>query len=147
MLDDTIRKAIAGLASDGADCLIAGTAEEMARLAQSAPGPERPEGVMVVAPATAAVGAAKALIDRWGADKKLQIVFTGYLQPGSPAADAGLAKNDVITAVNDTTVRGSTDLNAAMSPYHPGDKVKITWTDSSGKSHTETVTLILGPPA
>ncbi len=69
------------------------------------------------------------------------------VQPGSPAADAGLAKDDVITAINDTTVRGSADLNAAMSPYHPGDKVKITWTDSSGKSRSATITLILGPPA
>ena len=69
------------------------------------------------------------------------------VQADSPAADAGLAKDDVITVVNDTTVRGSADLNAAMSPYHPGDKVKITWTDSSGKSRTETITLILGPPA
>lgn len=84
-LDDTIRKAIAGLAADGADCLIAGTAAELTRLAQAAPNAERPEGVMVVAPATAAGGTAKALIDRWGEDKALQIVFTGYLQPGSPA--------------------------------------------------------------
>ena len=37
-------------------------------------------------------------------------------------ADAGLAKDDVITAVNDTTVRGSTDLNAAMSPYRPATR-------------------------
>ena len=84
-LDDTIRKAIAGLADNGADCLIAGAAEELARLAQTAPNAERPEGVMVVAPATAAGGAAKALIDRWGSDDALKIVFTGYLQPGSPA--------------------------------------------------------------
>ena len=69
------------------------------------------------------------------------------VQPGSPAADAGLAKDDVITGVEDTTVRGSTDLNAAMSQYHPGDKVKITWTDSTGKSRVATITLILGPPA
>ena len=69
------------------------------------------------------------------------------VEPGTPAADAGLAKGDVITGVNDMTVRGSADLNAAMSPYHPGDKVKITWTDSAGKNHTETITLVLGPPA
>jgi len=69
------------------------------------------------------------------------------VESGSPADDAGLGENDVITSVNDTTVRGSTDLNAAMSPYHPGDKVKLTWTDTSGKSHTATITLIPGPPA
>jgi S1-C subfamily serine protease len=69
------------------------------------------------------------------------------VEAGSPADDAGLAQDDVITAINDTTVRGSADLNAAMSPYHPGDKVKITWTDGGGKNHSETITLIPGPPA
>jgi len=84
-LDDEMRTAIATLATDSADCLIAGTADELARLAQSAPVAEGPGRVMVVAPATAARGAAKALIDRWGSGDALKIVFTGYLQPGSPA--------------------------------------------------------------
>ena len=69
------------------------------------------------------------------------------VESGSPAAGAGIAKGDVITGVNDTTVHGSTDLNAAMASYHPGDKVKISWTDSSGAKHSETITLELGPPA
>jgi len=84
-LDDEMRAAIAALATDGAACLAAGTGGELARLAKSAPRPERPEGVMVVAPATAARGAARELIDRWGGDDALRIVFSGYLQPGSPA--------------------------------------------------------------
>jgi S1-C subfamily serine protease len=69
------------------------------------------------------------------------------VEDGSPAAGAGIGKDDVIIGVNDTTVRGSTDLNAAMAPYHPGDRVKISWTDSSGQKHSETITLMLGPPA
>ena len=43
-LDDTIRKAIAGLVTDGADCLIAGAATEPERPAQTAPNAGRPEG-------------------------------------------------------------------------------------------------------
>ena len=69
------------------------------------------------------------------------------VEPGSPGDSAGLAKDDVITAINDTPVHSSTDLNTVMSPFHPGDKVKITWTDSAGKKHTETISLMLGPPA
>ncbi len=33
-----------------------------------------------------------------------------------------------------------------MGIYHPGDKVQIGWTDSSGQSHTATVQLSSGPP-
>ena len=69
------------------------------------------------------------------------------VEPGSPGDSAGLAEDDVITAINDTPVHNSTDLNTVMSPFHPGDKVKITWTDSAGEKHTETIALMLGPPA
>jgi len=69
------------------------------------------------------------------------------VEPGSPGDSAGLAKDDVITAINDTPVHSATDLNTVMSPFHPGDKVKITWTDSAGEKHSETVSLMLGPPA
>ena len=34
-----------------------------------------------------------------------------------------------------------------MVPYQPGDKVDVTWIDSSGASHHATVTLGSGPPA
>ena len=33
-----------------------------------------------------------------------------------------------------------------MSIYHPGDKVQVAWTDSSGGTHTATVQLSSGPP-
>ena len=69
------------------------------------------------------------------------------VEPGSPGASAGLAKDDVIISINDTPVHNATDLNTVMSPFHPGDKVKITWTDSAGEKRTETVSLMLGPPA
>ncbi len=63
----------------------------------------------------------------------------------SPAQKAGLADGDVITAVNGTTVSSAEDLTTVMMGHHPGDKVQLTWTDSSGQQHTATVTLATGP--
>jgi hypothetical protein len=32
-----------------------------------------------------------------------------------------------------------------MDRYHPGDKVKLTWDDLNGRSHSSTVKLATGP--
>ena len=66
---------------------------------------------------------------------------------GTPAATAGLAAGDVITSVAGHTVGASTSVQQVLAGYHPGDKVSIAWTDSSGQSHTATVTLATGPAA
>jgi S1-C subfamily serine protease len=63
-----------------------------------------------------------------------------------PAQEAGLAQGDVITSLGGHTVTSANDLTADMGNYHPGDKVAIAWTDSSGNSHTATVQLSSGPP-
>jgi len=63
-----------------------------------------------------------------------------------PAQEAGLAGGDVITSLGGKTVSSANDLTNAISQYHPGDKVSIGWTDSSGLSHTATVQLSSGPP-
>jgi S1-C subfamily serine protease len=65
----------------------------------------------------------------------------------SPAADAGIEKGDVIVGVDSTQVRSNNDLQDALNGYHPKDKVKVTWSDSSGKTESATVTLVEGPPA
>ena len=39
------------------------------------------------------------------------------------------------------------DPNSALIPLHPGSKVTVTWTDTSGQSHTTTLTLGTGPSA
>jgi hypothetical protein len=39
------------------------------------------------------------------------------------------------------------DLTTALDRAHPGDKVSIGWTDTSGQRHTGTVQLVAGPPA
>jgi S1-C subfamily serine protease len=68
-------------------------------------------------------------------------------QPGTPAAAAGLTDGDVITALNGTAVTSGTQISEALIPLHPGDKVTITWTDTSDQSHTTTLTLATGPSA
>jgi S1-C subfamily serine protease len=69
------------------------------------------------------------------------------VQPGSAADGAGIQTGDVITAVDGNSIGGQNDLHLALVKYHPGDKVSITWVDSSGNTHNSTVTLKLGPPA
>ncbi len=64
----------------------------------------------------------------------------------SPAQEAGLAQGDVITSVNGKTVTTPESLTGFIAPFHPGDKVTIGWTDSTGVGHTATVTLTSGPP-
>src|SRR5437763_5951631 len=66
---------------------------------------------------------------------------------GGPAAQAGLSAGDVITSLNGTTIDSPSTLSSTMVQYHPGDKVQLGWVDSSGQSHTSTVTLASGPPA
>jgi S1-C subfamily serine protease len=64
-----------------------------------------------------------------------------------PAAQAGLVPGDVIVGLDSTTISSPTDLSAAVSAYHPGDKATLTWVDGSGRQQTATVTFSTGPPA
>jgi S1-C subfamily serine protease len=63
-----------------------------------------------------------------------------------PAQEAGINTGDVITSLDNQTVSSPTSLTNLLEPYHPGDKVTLGWTDSSGQSHTATVVLSSGPP-
>jgi S1-C subfamily serine protease len=74
------------------------------------------------------------------------VLITGA-ESGTPAAEAGLAANDVITSVAGKSVTSGTDIQDILIGYHPGDKVSIAWTDSTGQSHTATITLATGPAA
>jgi S1-C subfamily serine protease len=64
---------------------------------------------------------------------------------GTPADSAGLTRGDVISSVAGTTVDSATALTNLLDRYHPGDRVKLAWTDISGQSHTSTVKLATGP--
>jgi S1-C subfamily serine protease len=72
----------------------------------------------------------------------VQGVFTG-----TPAAVAGIAAGDTVTAIDGTPVSTSTALRRAVSAHSPGESVSVTWTDSAGASHTESLTLAEGPVA
>ena len=47
-------------------------------------------------------------------------------EPGGPAEDAGLRREDVITALDSTEIEGSGDLLGALRDYQPGDTVTLT---------------------
>lgn len=65
---------------------------------------------------------------------------------GTPAATAGLAAGDVITAVDGTAVTGAEALTAALAGHEPGDTVTLTWTSAAtGASTQAAVTLTQGP--
>ena len=68
----------------------------------------------------------------------------GRVQEDSPAADAGLEKGDVITAVDEMDVAGYEDLVAALAEYSPGDEVQVT-VDRDGEEVTVPVTLAAHP--
>jgi len=65
--------------------------------------------------------------------------------PNSPAAQAGLAQGDLITSVGGKSVSSADTLTTLMAGHSPGDKVAVSWTDSSGASHTLTLDLASGP--
>jgi membrane-associated protease RseP (regulator of RpoE activity) len=62
------------------------------------------------------------------------------VQSGSPAANAGLQKGDVITAVDDTKVTTTAALATVIHGHSSGDQVTVTYT-RNGTSNTAKVTL------
>ena len=64
---------------------------------------------------------------------------------GGPAASAGLAVGDVITALNGKTISSPDQITTALLAKAPGTKISVTYQDQSGTNHTTTVTLGSGP--
>lgn len=69
---------------------------------------------------------------------------TSVLEDG-PAADAGITSGSVITKLDGKTVTGGDSLKTVLASLDPGEKVSVTWTDPSGQSRTERITLATGP--
>ena len=84
---------------------------------------------------------------RQGAQLGLPTGTTGIIVtqvvPGSPAAQAGIRVNDIITKVNDQMIDPQHPLQSVMVKFRPGDKVKLTLI-RDGKA--QTVDLTLGQP-
>jgi S1-C subfamily serine protease len=64
---------------------------------------------------------------------------------GSPAEDAGFTAGDVITAVDGDAVTSAEIPGELIAAHHPGDTVTVSWTDSSGATHSTDVELAEGP--
>jgi len=62
------------------------------------------------------------------------------VEPGSPAATAGLQQGDVITAIGDEGVASATALQSAIAAHAVGDKLLVT-VNRSGEKLQFTVTL------
>jgi S1-C subfamily serine protease len=69
------------------------------------------------------------------------------VQNGSGAGAVGIQQGDVITAIDGSDIKDDQALHLALTKYHPGDHVQVTWVDSSGTKHTESAQLGEGPPA
>ena len=69
------------------------------------------------------------------------------VESGTPAAGAGLVPGDVIKSLGGKAVSTPEALTTLLQQYHPGDSVKISWTDSSGAGHSATLKLAVGPAA
>jgi S1-C subfamily serine protease len=66
---------------------------------------------------------------------------------GSPADDAGIRRDTVITSIDKAAITSVDDIGQTLFSHSPGDSVEVTWTDPDGTSHTATIELAVGPPA
>ena len=69
-----------------------------------------------------------------------QGIIISQILPGSPAAQAGLKLNDVITKINDQQIDGTHPISSVLLHTRPGDKVKLTII-RDGKQQTVDLTL------
>jgi S1-C subfamily serine protease len=65
---------------------------------------------------------------------------------GTPAAKAGIGRNDLITAFGGKRVRSAAALRNLVLQSSPGRVVRITWIDPVDGKTSATVRLVSGPP-
>ncbi len=84
-------------------------------------------------------GVNQTLADSFGLQKPVGALVSS-VDPGGPAAKAGLQAGDVILAVNGTPVNDSTDLPSQIAGMKPGTKATLdVWRDKSKKQLTVTL--------
>lgn len=64
----------------------------------------------------------------------------GQVAKDGAASVMGLKKGDIVTKINDIAINSWTELQATVSSYNTGDKIKITY-KRDGKEYTGTATL------
>lgn len=84
---------------------------------------------------------------RGGSSSSANGALVSGVASDTPAAGAGVQAGDVIVSIGDQTINSVSDLQDVMNKYHPGDKVEVGWTDSSGSEQHATVKFIEGAPA
>ena len=70
-------------------------------------------------------------------------VVSGTVE-GSPAASAGITAGSVIVAVDGQQISSASDLSSALQDSKAGQQINVSWVDSSGASHSATLTLMGG---
>jgi len=73
--------------------------------------------------------------------------YVESVEPGSPAAAAGISAGDAIVSVDGTTVSSAADLGTVLGSEKPGASVTVGWVGSAGARHSASLHLIVGPPA
>jgi putative serine protease PepD len=81
-------------------------------------------------------------VDLAGAQRSAAII--AQVSPGTPAASAGLKKNDAVIAIDHDPVNGSLSLTAQVRERAVGDKVTLTII-RGGKQITVSVNLAARP--
>lgn len=84
-VDDDLRSSLERMAAADGESLRPTASAELARIAREAPSIAGARGLMLAGPGDAAGGAAGDLVARWEREPQPEIIFTGYLVPGTPA--------------------------------------------------------------
>ena len=72
----------------------------------------------------------------------------GAVTPGSPAAQAGIAPKDVITAIGNAQIKSNSDVQLALTSAKPGEQVSVSWVKAgTNQKVTKNVTLAQAPTA
>ena len=66
------------------------------------------------------------------------------IEPGTPAAKAGLEKGDLVTSLAGVTIASWEDLSAVINDHKPGETIDLTYL-RGGKKHTVKVKLTIRP--
>ena len=70
-------------------------------------------------------------------------IYISRVSEGSPAQQAGLAKGDIITGVDDSSIGSMQDLKSLISGKKAGDQIKIRYASRADNYKSKTVTVTL----